>query len=60
MNLAYTLALSAAGGTGNCSTQTYSVTGSMAGGQAGICAALGGACTNLANVLKQRTLTITY
>ena len=60
VNLAYTLALSASGGTGNGSAQAYTVTGSMVAGQAGNCVTLGGACTNLANAAKQRTLTITY
>ena len=59
-NLAYTLTLSAAGGTGNGSAQSYAVTGSIAANQAGTCAVLGGACTNAASTNKQRTLTITY
>ena len=59
-NLAYTLALSAAGATGTGLAQTFSVTGSIASGQAGTCATLGGACTNSASTNKQRTLTITY
>jgi spore coat protein U-like protein len=37
--LAYSLALSAPGGTGNGSEQTYNVTGTMAAGQAGDCSA---------------------
>jgi|LakMenEpi03Aug12_release.lakeMendotaPanAssembly.Ray.scaffolds.fasta_scaffold196786_4 spore coat protein U-like protein len=59
-NLAYTLALSSAGATGNGSAQTYSVTGSIAGGQGGNCATAGGVCVNTASTNKQRTLTITY
>ena len=59
-NLAYTLALSAAGAIGNGLAQTFSVTGSIAAGQAGTCAVLGGACTNSLSTNKQRTLTITY
>ncbi len=58
VNLAYTLALSAAGGTGNGAAQNYSVTGSMAASQAGTCAVA--SCTNAAATNKQRTLTITY
>ena len=59
-NLAYTVALSAAGGTGTGIAQSYSVTGSMASGQAGTCAALGGSCTNATSTNRTRTLTITY
>lgn len=59
-NLAYTLALSAAGATGTGSAQTYSVTGSIAANQGGDCAAAGGVCVNTASTNKQRTLTITY
>lgn len=58
VNLAYTLGLSAASGTGNGAAQAFSVTGSMAGTQAGTCAT--GTCTNAAATNKQRTLTITY
>ncbi len=58
VNLAYTLGLSAAGGTGNGAAQAYSVTGSMAAAQAGTCATA--SCTNAAATNKQRTLTITY
>lgn len=60
LNLAYTVALSAASGTGTGIAQTYSVTGSMVSGQAGTCATLGGACTNSASTNKTRTLTVTY
>jgi spore coat protein U-like protein len=60
VDLAYTLALSAAGGTGTGATQAYSVTGSMIAGQAGKCAAVGGACSNSTSTNKTRTLTITY
>ena len=38
LNLAYTLGLSAAGGTGNGLAQSYNVTGGMVAGQAGNCA----------------------
>jgi Spore Coat Protein U domain len=58
VNLAYTLGLSAAGGTGTGVAQAYSVTGSMAASQAGNCAT--GSCTNAAATNKTRTLTITY
>ena len=60
VDLAYTLALSSGGGTGDGSAQAYSVTGSIAAGQAGKCATAGGACTNSASANKTRTLTITY
>ena len=60
VNLAYTLALSAAGGTGNGADQTYSVTGSIPANQSGNCATLGGACNNSSSTNKQRTLTISY
>lgn len=59
-NLAYTLSLSAAGGTGNGSAQAYTVNGSIAGNQGGTCATAGGVCTNAASANKQRTLTISY
>lgn len=58
VNLAYTLGLSAAAGTGNGAAQAFSVTGSMAAAQAGTCAT--GTCTNAASANKTRTLTITY
>lgn len=58
VNLAYTLGLSAAGGTGNGAAQNYSVTGNMAGAQAGTCGTA--SCTNAAATNKTRTLTITY
>ena len=57
-NLAYTITLpTPLAGTG--AAQAYSVTGSMAAGQAGTCA-LNAGCTNSASANKQRTLTITY
>lgn len=54
IGLNYTIALSAAGGTGNGADQTYSITGNMAAGQSGNCAAA--SC----NGTDVRTLTITY
>lgn len=54
IGLNYTIALSAGGGTGNGADQTYSITGSMAGGQSGNCAAASCSGTDV------RTLTITY
>lgn len=54
IGLNYTIALSAAGGTGNGADQTYSITGSMAAGQSGNCAAASCSGTDI------RTLTITY
>ena len=44
VNLNYSLGLSAAGATGNGAAQAFSVTGTMAGSQAGTCAAA--SCTN--------------
>lgn len=59
-NLAYTLTLSAAGGTGNGTAQAYTVAGSIGANQGGTCATAGGVCVNTASTNKQRTLTITY
>ena len=58
VNLAYTLGLSAAVGTGTGSAQAFTVTGNMAAAQAGTCATA--SCTNTAASNKTRTLTITY
>ena len=58
VNLTYSLGLSAAGGTGSGTNQTYSVNGNMAAGQSGNCAAA--SCTNAAATNKTRTLTVTY
>jgi len=58
VNLTYTLGLSAAGGTGTGATQTFSVNGNMAAGQAGSCGAA--LCTNAAATNKTRTITVTY
>ena len=58
VNLDYSLALSAAGGTGNGVAQNYSVTGSMAASQAGTCAAA--SCTNAAATNKTHTLIVNY
>lgn len=52
--LAYTLSLSATSNVGNGLSQPYTVNGTMASGQSGICAA--GVCT----ATQARTLTITY
>jgi len=49
--LTYSLALSAASGTGSGSAQSYNINGTMAGGQAG---------DATAGTLQTRTLTITY
>ncbi len=54
IGLNYTLALSATTGTGNGAAQAYSITGSMASGQAGTCAL--GSCSGS----QGRVLTITY
>jgi spore coat protein U-like protein len=58
VNLNYSLALSAAGGTGNGAAQAYSVTGTMAGNQAGTCAVA--SCTNAAATNKIHTLIVNY
>ncbi len=55
-NLAYTLGVSAATGTGSGIDQAYSVTGTMAAGQAGTC--LTAACTNGAGVAS--TIYVVY
>jgi hypothetical protein len=60
VNLAYTLGLSATTGTGSGVDQAYSVTGTMALGQSGNCATLGGACTNSAATNKTRTVYVVY
>jgi spore coat protein U-like protein len=54
LGLNYTLGLSAASGTGTGSAQTYTITGVIAGGQSGNCAA--GSCS----ASQARTLTIGY
>jgi len=58
VNLSYSLGLSAAGGTGSGAAQAYSVTGSMAGSQAGTCAVA--SCTNAAATNKTHTLIVNY
>jgi spore coat protein U-like protein len=58
VNLGYSLGLSAAGGTGNGSAQSYSVTGTMASSQAGTCATA--SCTNGAATNKTQTLIVNY
>jgi|KBSMisStandDraft_5_1062788.scaffolds.fasta_scaffold244357_3 spore coat protein U-like protein len=58
VNLGYSLGLSAAGGTGNGSAQSFSVTGTMAASQAGTCATA--SCTNAAATNKTQTLIINY
>ena len=58
VNLDYSLALSAAGGTGNGVAQNYSVTGTMAASQAGTCATA--SCTNAAATNKTHTLIVNY
>lgn len=59
VNLAYTLGLSAAGGIGNGALQPYSVTGTMAGSQAGTCNT-SPTCTNAAATNKTQTLIVNY
>ena len=54
IGLAYSLSLGVSTGTGNGALQSYTINGTMAAGQVGICAA--GSCTSS----DPRTLTITY
>jgi spore coat protein U-like protein len=54
LGLTYTLSLSANGGTADGALQTYTINGSMAAGQSGVCAA--GSCGGT----RAHTLTITY
>jgi spore coat protein U-like protein len=58
VNLAYTLGLNAAGGTGNGAAQSYNITGTMAAGQGGTCAAA--SCTNAAATNRTHTLIVNY
>lgn len=58
LNLGYSLGLSAAGGSGNGAAQSYSVTGTMAGSQAGTCAAA--SCNNSAATNRTHTLIVNY
>ena len=58
VNLAYTLGLSAATGTGSGVDQVYTVSGSMALGQAGTC--LTATCVNTAATNKTRTVYVVY
>jgi spore coat protein U-like protein len=58
VNLGYSLGLNAAGGTGNGASQAYSVTGTMAGNQAGTCSAA--SCTNGSATNKRHTLILNY
>lgn len=58
VNLAYTLGVSAATGTGSGVDQAYTVSGTMALGQAGTC--LTAACTNTAATNKTRTVYVVY
>jgi spore coat protein U-like protein len=54
LGLNYTLSLSATNATGNGNSQTFTINGSIAGGQAGTCAT--GSCSGT----ETRTLTISY
>jgi len=58
LNLAYNLALSAAGGTGTGAAQPFSVTGTMAASQGGTCA--GATCTNAASTNAVQTLIVNF
>jgi spore coat protein U-like protein len=56
--LAYSLTLSGVPTTGSGATQAVSISGSMAGGQGGVCSAA--SCTNASSTNATRTITITY
>ena len=58
VNLQYVLGTSAVGGTGNGAAQPFNVTGTMAAGQSGTCAAA--SCTNAAATNKTHTLILNY
>lgn len=58
VGLQYSLALSAAGGTGSGAAQAYSITGTMPASQAGTCAAA--SCTNAAATNNTHTLIVNY
>jgi spore coat protein U-like protein len=58
VQLNYSLGLSAAGATGSGAAQAFSVTGSMAGSQAGTCAVA--SCTNAAATNRTHTLIVNY
>ncbi len=58
VNLAYSLGLSAAGGTGSGAAQAFNVTGTMAGGQGGTCGI--GSCNNAASTNNIQTLIVNY
>ena len=58
VNLNYTLGLSAAGGTGNGSAQSYFVSGTIGAGQSGTCATA--SCTNAASTNAVQTLILNY
>lgn len=59
-NLAYTLALSSAGGTGSGVEKSYTISGDMPAGQAGSCAANASSCSNAGAADRVRTLTVGY
>jgi spore coat protein U-like protein len=58
LNLGYTLGTNAAGGTGNGLAQAYNITGTMAAGQAGTCAAA--SCNNAASGNRTHTLIVNF
>ena len=58
LNLAYQLGTSAAGGTGSGLAQNYNITGTMAAGQGGNCAAA--SCNNAAATNRTHTLIVNY
>lgn len=57
-NLAYTLALPVTSGTGDGTSQSFTVNGKIVAGQVGTCST--GSCNNSLGAGKTRTLTVTY
>jgi spore coat protein U-like protein len=60
VGITYTLDLASAGGTGNGAAQPYSITGNIAGPQAGTCSTLGGICNNSGSANKTQTLIVNF
>lgn len=58
VQLAYSLALSAAAGTGTGVAQSYTVNGTIAGGQGGACTSV--PCTNATATNNVQTITVAY
>src|SRR5262249_25465795 len=60
VGIQYTLDLSNAGGTGNGPGQSQSITGNIAGPQAGTCTTLGGVCNNTGSANRTQTLIVNF